>query len=121
MGAVPPVAPLFRLDGKVALVTGGSRGLGRTIAAALAAAGARVAITARRASWLDETAAAFAAEGHETLAQVADVTDAAALRAAHLTPIDDVTTAVRDALRRAGSDSTLCVLPQGPQTIPYVG
>jgi NAD(P)-dependent dehydrogenase (short-subunit alcohol dehydrogenase family) len=78
MGAVPPVAPLFRLDGKVALVTGGSRGLGRTIAAALAAAGARVAITARRASWLDETAAAFAAEGHETLAQVADVTDAAA-------------------------------------------
>ena len=61
MGAIPPVAPLFRLDGKVALVTGGSRGLGRTIAAALAAAGARVAITARRASWLDETAAAFAA------------------------------------------------------------
>jgi gluconate 5-dehydrogenase len=78
MGAVPPVAPLFRLDGKVALVTGGSRGLGRTIAAALAAAGARVAITARRAPWLDETAAAFAAEGHETLAQVADVTDVAA-------------------------------------------
>ena len=37
----------FRLDGKVALVTGGSRGLGRTMATALAQAGADVAITAR--------------------------------------------------------------------------
>jgi NAD(P)-dependent dehydrogenase (short-subunit alcohol dehydrogenase family) len=78
VGAVPPVAPLFRLDGKVALVTGGSRGLGRTIAAALAAAGARVAITARRAAWLDETVAAFEASGHDVLAHTADITDAAA-------------------------------------------
>ena len=51
----------------------------------------------------------------------ADGLDAAALRAAHLTPIDDVSAAVRDALHRAGPTSTLCVLPQGPQTIPYVG
>ena len=51
----------------------------------------------------------------------ADGLEADALRAAHLTPIDEVTTAVRDALRRAGPESTLCVLPQGPQTIPYVG
>lgn len=46
--------------------------------------------------------------------------DHAALRAAHFTPIDDVTTAVQEALRRAGPDARLCVLPQGPQTIPYV-
>jgi len=44
----------------------------------------------------------------------------AEVRAAHFQPIADVAAAVRDALRRAGPDATLCVLPQGPQTIPYV-
>ena len=42
------------------------------------------------------------------------------LRAAHFTPIDDVSAAVADALTRAGGEATLCVLPQGPQTIPYI-
>ncbi|HEY6363115.1 MAG TPA: nickel-dependent lactate racemase [Vicinamibacterales bacterium] len=42
------------------------------------------------------------------------------LRAAHLEPIDDIGAAVAGALRRAGPDATLCVLPQGPRTIPYV-
>jgi lactate racemase len=43
------------------------------------------------------------------------------LRAAHLQPVEDVSEAVACALRRAGTDATLCVLPQGPRTIPYVG
>jgi len=42
------------------------------------------------------------------------------IRAAHFEPIDDISAAVDDALRRAGRDATLCVLPQGPQTIPYL-
>ena len=42
------------------------------------------------------------------------------LRAAHFEPIDDVALAVTDALRAAGQDATLCVLPRGPQTIPYI-
>jgi lactate racemase len=42
------------------------------------------------------------------------------LRAAHFTPIDDVSAAVRAALDAAGRDASLCVLPQGPQTIPYL-
>jgi nickel-dependent lactate racemase len=42
------------------------------------------------------------------------------VRAAHFTPVDDVSAAVRMALDRAGAASTLCVLPQGPQTIPYL-
>jgi len=42
------------------------------------------------------------------------------VRAAHFTPIDDVEASVRDTLRHAGPQSTLCVLPQGPQTIPYL-
>ena len=42
-----PFPDQFKLDGKVALITGGVRGLGRTMATALAEAGADVAITAR--------------------------------------------------------------------------
>ena len=44
----------------------------------------------------------------------------AQLRAAHFEPISDVSAAAAGALREAGPDATLCVLPQGPQTIPYV-
>ena len=43
------------------------------------------------------------------------------IRAAHFQPIDDVSIAVDEALRNAGSNATICVLPQGPQTIPYIG
>ena len=42
------------------------------------------------------------------------------LRAAHFEPVDDVAKAVREAMRKAGPDAALCVLPQGPQTIPYL-
>jgi lactate racemase len=42
------------------------------------------------------------------------------LRAAHLQATDDPGEAVARALRRAGPEATLCVLPQGPRTIPYV-
>jgi nickel-dependent lactate racemase len=44
----------------------------------------------------------------------------AAVRAAHFEPIDDVAASTCDALRAAGPAATLCVLPQGPQTIPYL-
>jgi lactate racemase len=42
------------------------------------------------------------------------------LRRAHFTPIDDVSAAVGEALRQTGPAATLCILPQGPQTIPYI-
>ncbi len=42
------------------------------------------------------------------------------VRAAHLTPIDDIGAATREHLGRLGSAARLCVLPEGPQTIPYL-
>jgi NAD(P)-dependent dehydrogenase (short-subunit alcohol dehydrogenase family) len=67
----------LNLTGKVALITGGSDGLGRATAARLAAEGVRVAICARRAEHLEETAAELRqATGGEVLAITADVSQA---------------------------------------------
>jgi nickel-dependent lactate racemase len=55
----------------------------------------------------------------DVLVKTSGLSDAE-VRAAHFTPIGDVEDAVHGALRRAGPGATLCVLPQGPQTIPYV-
>ena len=65
----------FRLDGKVALITGGTRGLGRTMAAALAEAGADIAITGRSIAPSEQAASELgAATGRRCRAYQADVT-----------------------------------------------
>jgi NAD(P)-dependent dehydrogenase (short-subunit alcohol dehydrogenase family) len=66
------------LTEQVVLITGGSRGLGRAFAQALVAAGARVAITARGASGLHETAAQLSAAADQLIAIPADAVDPAA-------------------------------------------
>jgi NAD(P)-dependent dehydrogenase (short-subunit alcohol dehydrogenase family) len=68
------------LEGKVAIVTGGSKGIGREIARALAAAGAGLVIAARGREALDQAASALSAQGGQVLAVPADVTDAAAVK-----------------------------------------
>lgn len=71
------------LRGRVCLITGGSRGLGREMALALAEAGARLCITgARESAALARTKTALEACGAEALALAADVTDAQACAAA---------------------------------------
>ncbi|MCU0759158.1 MAG: SDR family oxidoreductase [Steroidobacteraceae bacterium] len=69
----------FRLDGRVALVTGASSGIGATLARALAAAGARVALAARRLERIEKLAADIRADGGTALPVVLDVTDRAAI------------------------------------------
>src|SRR5205814_7465183 len=76
-GEAMTVQDLFSLDGKVALVTGGGRGIGHTIAAAYLEAGAHVVITGRRKEYLDAAVVAFKERGLECLAVVADVTQPA--------------------------------------------
>ena len=68
------VFPSFRLDGRVALVTGGSRGLGLGIALALAEYGADVALAARGADELERAAALIRARGRRVLTIPIDIT-----------------------------------------------
>jgi 3-oxoacyl-[acyl-carrier protein] reductase len=70
------------LDGRVALVTGGGRGIGRAIAVGLASAGARVAVLARSADEVEQTVELVGERGGEALAVPADVTDLGQLAAA---------------------------------------
>ena len=81
----------LELTGKVAVVTGGSEGMGRAAAERLAREGAKVTICARRKDVLENAAAAIRAGGGDVLAVPADVTRA-----------DDVTAVVRATVERFG-------------------
>ena len=65
--------PLFDLTGKVALVTGSTRGIGKSIAEELARAGASVAISSRKAEACEKARAELAAQGFDILAQPCNV------------------------------------------------
>ena len=85
------IKQLFDLTGKTALVTGGSRGLGLQIAQALGEAGAKVMLTSRKASDLEEATAELQAQGIDARWVAADASDPA--------QIDKV---VADTLQRLG-------------------
>lgn len=71
------IAQLFSLANRVAIVTGGSRGLGEEMAEGLAEAGAALMLCARREEWLTPTVERFRAEGVRVEGMVADVARAA--------------------------------------------
>ena len=82
-----PVTPSFSLQGRRALVAGGSSGIGLGCAVALAEAGAHVVVMARRKDQLDGVVAAMTDAGHSTEALVGDLADI------------EATSAVIDAIR----------------------
>src|SRR6266704_4660146 len=85
------VMPSLRLDGRVALVTGGNRGLGLGVALALAHAGADLALCARTRDELESAAKLISEVGRKALTLVADLADS-----------DNVRKAVRDAADHYG-------------------
>jgi len=94
----------LRLDGKVAIVTGGSRGIGKAIAAAFAAAGAQVMITARKAETLQQTAT--------------EIGNGVAWFAAHVGEPEHAERCVTATLERFGR---LDILVNNAGTNPYAG
>jgi len=95
---------LFDLSGKVAVVAGGTSGIGRALAVGLAESGADVVAVGRRESAVDETATAIEALGRRTLRLQADVTDRASLER------------VRDACTRAIGEADILVAAAGVTT-----
>ena len=92
---------LFSLEGRRALVTGGSRGIGAAIAEGLLAAGAQVTITARHSDELEATAARLCRAGFRTLEEVADADEET------LVAVEDIGPKVAASLREhLGRDNT---------------
>jgi NAD(P)-dependent dehydrogenase (short-subunit alcohol dehydrogenase family) len=78
---VPTINELFNLKDRVAIVTGGSRGLGQEMAEGLAEAGASLMLCARRDEWLTPTVDAFRARGFTVEGMLCDVSKAADVQA----------------------------------------
>jgi NAD(P)-dependent dehydrogenase (short-subunit alcohol dehydrogenase family) len=70
---MPTIKELFDLTGRVAIVTGGSRGLGQEMAEGLAEAGARLMLCARREEWLTPTVTEMRARGFQVEGALCDV------------------------------------------------
>ncbi|MHB8263922.1 MAG: SDR family oxidoreductase [Acidimicrobiales bacterium] len=97
----------IRLDGKVALVTGGSRGIGFAIASRLVEAGADVMITSRKADALADASARLADSGQRV-----------EWLAAHVGNSGDASACVEETIRRLGS---VDILVNNAATNPYFG
>jgi gluconate 5-dehydrogenase len=81
---------LFKLDGRIALVTGSSQGIGLALARGLAAAGARVILNGRDTERLAAVGRVLAGEGHAVETMAFDVTDEAAVNAAIATAEQEI-------------------------------
>ncbi len=127
MTSSPRISELFDMTGRVAIVTGGSRGLGLSIARGFAAAGARVVISSRKLEVCEEAAARVESEGGVALplachmGEPAQIRELVAQTVAHFGRLDCVVNNAATALRysvksleEAGWDKSLEVNLRGP-------
>jgi NAD(P)-dependent dehydrogenase (short-subunit alcohol dehydrogenase family) len=105
------MAALFGLEGKRALVTGASRGMGRAIASALADAGADVAVTSRNGDDAEPVAVALRAKGRRSMALLLEVRNEASIRVC-FQRIDREWGSVDILVNNAGTN-----IPQGLETL----
>ncbi len=110
-GAKRPGTRPFELGGKVAVVTGSSRGIGRSIAEHLAAAGARVVISSRKAPACEEVVQAIVKSGGEAIAIPANIGDKSQL--------ENLVTQTRKACGRI--DILVCNAASNPYYGPMAG
>lgn len=101
-----PIPPSLRLDGKRALVTGASSGIGLGCAVALAQAGAHVTCAARGAERLDDAVAQMHAQGMDVAGLVLDQTDLEALERTLQSPFDVVVNSAGMARHTPSIDTT---------------
>lgn len=99
---------LFRLDGRVAVVTGGSRGIGLSIAETFALAGAKVVISSRKSEACDEAARGIRERGGEALAV-----------AAHMGELDRLEALVSATLDRWGRLDIVVNNAANPLALPF--
>ncbi len=78
---MPALSELFDLSGRVAIVTGGSRGLGQEMAEGLAEAGGALMLCARREEWLTPAVAALRARGFTVEGAICDVSRSSEVQA----------------------------------------
>ena len=103
---------LFDLSGRVAIVTGGTRGIGRAVAEGLAGAGARVVVASRKAEACEATAAELAADGADVLGVATHMGDLDSVRGlvdqtvAHFGAIDIIVNNAANALAQFVADLT---------------
>jgi len=103
---VLPKTPSFRLDGKRALVAGGSRGIGLGCAVALAEAGAHVVIAARNADQVAQAASELTDAGLSAEGISVDITDQSALHTLFAAPFDVVVNSAGLARHSPALDTT---------------
>ncbi len=108
----------FRLDGKVALVTGGSRGIGKGIARAFSEAGAQVMITSRKASMCEEAAKELGANVHWEAGNIGRLEDAERVIGATLERFGRLDVLVNNAATNPYAGPTIDVdLPRWEKTL----